>query len=220
MGKIIVFTNVKGGVGKTLMCSYFASFLTQKGKRVAVVDADIQQSLSDHREDDLQKHPDLPLPWQIKSFAGMSPEAVANTLTNLKNLSYDVVIDCPGNIIDPNLKAIYSIADIAVVPIHYDPDSMRGTMRFVRLFKKNFRARMFFLPNNISGIEENRDSVKELRDKTFAILKDFGYLTARVKRCITVADYSTILPLTYFQKNAVKYPFQPIIEELEKGGVE
>ena len=55
MGKIIVFTNVKGGVGKTLMCSYFASYLTQKGRRVAVVDADIQQSLSDHREDDLQR---------------------------------------------------------------------------------------------------------------------------------------------------------------------
>ena len=38
MGKIIVFTNVKGGVGKTLMCSYFASYLTQKGRRVAVVE--------------------------------------------------------------------------------------------------------------------------------------------------------------------------------------
>jgi len=220
MGKIILFTNVKGGVGKTVMCSFFASFLTQNGRRVAVIDADIQQSLSDHREDDLQKYPDLPLPWQIKSFAGMSPDAVANTLTNLKSLSYDVVIDCPGNIIDPNLKAIYSVADIAVVPIHYDPDSIRATFKFARLFKKNFRARMFFLPNNISGIEENRDSVKELRDKAFDVLKEFGYLTARVKRCVSVAEYSTILPLSSFQRNAVKYPFEPIIKELEKGGVE
>ena len=72
------------------------------------MDADIQQSLSDHREEDLQKYPNSPLPWQMRNFAGMSSEEIASILVNLKKISCDIVIDCPGNIIDPNLKAIYT----------------------------------------------------------------------------------------------------------------
>lgn len=82
MGKIIVFTNVKGGVGKTLMCSYFASYLTQKGRRVAVVDADIQQSLSDHREDDLQKLENFAdsVRWQLQKVSAEKEKLSADTL--------------------------------------------------------------------------------------------------------------------------------------------
>lgn len=218
MGKIIVFTNVKGGVGKTVLSSLFASYLSQIGRPVAVVDADIQQSLSDHREEDLQKYPNSPLPWQMRNFAGMSSEDVSSTLANLRKISCDIVIDCPGNIIDPNLKAIYTAADIAVVPIHYDSDTIKATYKFTSLFKSKFGARMFFVPNNISGIEEGRGSVNELRVKAKDVLGCYGDLTPRIKRSVIVAEYSTILPLTYYQKNAVMYAFKPIIVELEKGG--
>jgi len=220
MGKIVICSNVKGGVGKTVVSSLLASYLSQIGRPVAVVDADIQQSLSDHREEDLQKFPNLPLPWQIKSFAGMSLEEVTKTLANLKKISYDIVIDCPGNIIDPNLKAIYSVADIAVVPFHYDTDSIKATYKFTNLFKSKFSAKMFFIPNNVSGIEEGRETVNELREKAKEVLKSYGYITARIKRSVTVAEYSTLLPLTSYQRNAVMYAFKPIIEELEKGGVD
>ena len=74
------------------------------------------------------------------------------------------------------------------------------------------------MPNNISGIEEGRESVNELREKAKDVLECYGDLTPRIKRSVIVAEYSTVLPLTYYQKNAVMYAFKPIIEELEKGG--
>ena len=219
MGKIILFTNVKGGVGKTTLCSIFATYLYQNGRPVAVVDADIQQSISRHRKRDLEDNPRLPLPWQVKTLVGMSTEEVADALVNLKKLSCDIIIDCPGNIIDPNLKAIYSNADIAVVPIHYDGDTLDASLDFIQMFHAKFRAKMFFVPNAISGIEENNKKIKAMRDATHELLDDYGVLTARIKRTNVVSDYSTLEPLNYMKKNAVKYPFEPIIKELEKGGV-
>ena len=220
MGKIILFTNVKGGVGKTTLCSVFATFLSQSGRPVAVVDADIQQSISGHRRMDLEERPDAAIPWPVQTLVGMSTEEVANAMVNLRHLSCDVLIDCPGNIIDPNLKAIYTNADIAVIPIHYDKDTLNASLDFIQMFKAKFNARMFFVPNGISGIDENREKVRLLRDKAKAILEPYGILTARIKRTSVVADYDTLLPLTSYQRNAVKFSFEPIIKELQKGGVD
>ena len=54
--KIILFTNIKGGVGKTTLCGLFATFCAEKGIPVAVMDADIQQSLFRHRQRELQQN--------------------------------------------------------------------------------------------------------------------------------------------------------------------
>ena len=48
MSKIILFSNIKGGVGKTTLCAHFAEYLSMKGVPVVAVDADIQASLSRH----------------------------------------------------------------------------------------------------------------------------------------------------------------------------
>ena len=37
MGKIVLYTNVKGGVGKTTLCGIFATYLGNSGRTVAVV---------------------------------------------------------------------------------------------------------------------------------------------------------------------------------------
>ena len=48
--KIILFSNVKGGVGKSTLCSLFATYCAEKGIPTAVVDADLQQSLVRQRK--------------------------------------------------------------------------------------------------------------------------------------------------------------------------
>ena len=37
MGKIVLYTNVKGGVGKTTLCGIFATYLANIGRTIAVV---------------------------------------------------------------------------------------------------------------------------------------------------------------------------------------
>ena len=46
MSKIILFSNIKGGVGKTTLCAQFAEYLSMKEVTVVAVDADLQASLS------------------------------------------------------------------------------------------------------------------------------------------------------------------------------
>ena len=192
MGKIVLYTNVKGGVGKTTLCGIFATYLANSGRTVAVVDADLQQSLFRHRKRDLQQNSDASLPWEINTLRGRTPEEVAIIMANLKLLPYDVIIDCPGNLVDPNLEVIYSNADIAVVPIQ----------------------------NGIVSVEERREHLQLERDKAIELLKAYGTVTPRVKRSVVISDYNTLLPLTIYQRNAVKYAFEPIINELQKGGAE
>ena len=220
MGKIVLYTNVKGGVGKTTLCGLFATYLANSGRTIAVVDADLQQSLFRHRKRDLQQNLDASLPWEINTLRGRTPEEVATIMASLKLLPYDVIIDCPGNLVDPNLEVIYSNADIAVVPIHYDSDTLDATQMFCETFKDHFGAKMFFVPNGIVSVEERREHLQQERDKAIEQLKAYGTVTPRIKRSVVISDYNTLLPLTIYQRNAVKYAFEPIINELQEGGEE
>ena len=214
MGKIVLYTNVKGGVGKTTLCGIFATYLANSGRTVAVVDADLQQSLFRHRKRDLQQDPDASLPWEINTLRDRAPEEVAIIMEGLKQLPYDVIIDCPGNLVDPNLEVIYSNADIAV------SDTLDATQMFCEIFKAHFGAKIFFVPNGIVSVEERREHLQQERDKAIEQLKAYGTVTPRIKRSVVISDYNTLLPLTIYQRNAVKYAFEPIINELQEGGEE
>ena len=208
MGKIVLYTNVKGGVGKTTLCGIFATYLANSGRTIAVVDADLQQSLFRHRKRDLQQDPDASLSWEINTLRDRAPEEVAIIMEGLKQLPYDVIIDC----------LIYSNADIAVIPIHYDSDTLDATQMFCETFKAHFGAKIFFVPNGIVSVEERREHLQQERDKAIEQLKAYGTVTPRIKRSVVISDYNTLLPLTTYQMNAVKYAFEPIINELQEGG--
>ena len=65
MNKIILFSNIKGGVGKTTTSAHFTEYLTEKGLSAIAVDADLQASLSRHRERELEADPEQQTPWEI-----------------------------------------------------------------------------------------------------------------------------------------------------------
>ena len=73
MSKIILFSNIKGGVGKTTLCAHFAEYLSMKGVPVVAVDADIQASLSRHREREVEADPGQTVPWRNCSKPPCSP---------------------------------------------------------------------------------------------------------------------------------------------------
>ena len=212
--KIILFTNIKGGVGKTTLCGLFATFCAEKGIPVAVMDADIQQSLFRHRQRELQQNQTTNLPWQIQSISTSDEDVVEKVMKKLKDIPGWILIDCPGNINDHALKYIFQAADVAIIPFTYDTDSLDATELFSNIFAKVSHAKRYFIPNNIILSDERREQIKQDRDNALHLLGSIGYVTPRIKHGVAVKSYSTIEPLDYWQEKAVVNAFNPIIEQI------
>ena len=180
MSKVVLFSNIKGGVGKTTLCAHFSEYLNEKGMSVSAADADIQASLTRHREREIE-----------------------------------AVIDCPGNLNDNNLAIIYSQADLIVVPMAYDVDTIDATGIFVSVIGKMTSARLVFLPNRINTTE-GKAHEKEMREETISILGKLGTVTPRIKQSVVIKRYSTLYPLDKYQYAAVEHAFDRIIEEINK----
>lgn len=214
--KIILCCSTKGGVGKSVLCGMLSTYLLEEGNPVAVLDADVQLSVYRHRQRELQQHPDADIPWQVEPLDTSNPEFVRNMMEKLKSMEGCVVIDCPGNIIDPTLRIIYEAADIALVPFRYDSDTVDATEMFAKIFKQICTAKVFFVPNNIVIVEERGQASEAERKNAVKILRKYGFVTPRIKQSKVVRNYSTLDPLNYYQRNAVKFAFEPIIKLIKQ----
>lgn len=214
--KIVLFCNLKGGVGKSTLCGLFSEYATEKGLPVMVLDADIQQSLFRHRERELKETPEVQAPWQLQSLNTSDPSFVNTIMRRLKEISAVIIIDCPGNINDPALRHIFEAADLAIIPTRYDGDNLDATHLFVDVFKKVSNAKLVFIPNNTIVIEERREEMLRARDAAIDILGKEGFITPRIKQSVVIKCYSTLQPLTSYQRNAVKFAFDPIIDIIKE----
>ena len=115
--KIVLFSNIKGGVGKTTLCALFASYLAEKGMPVFAMDADLQASLYRHRQREKNVDPDTSAPWAVEMLNTSDEKKLEETIAKLKSVPGVVLIDCPGNLNDRNLEHIYKAADVAVIPM-------------------------------------------------------------------------------------------------------
>lgn len=213
--KIVLLANIKGGVGKTSLCSLLATYMASEGLPVVVLDADLQQSLYRHREREVKADPGTQLPWQIASL-DLSGKDVEKVMKKMKEIPGYVLIDCPGTLNDSNLLYIFKNADFVIVPISYDPDTVDATGIFIKVLKTaNPNVRMSFLPNRIND-QEGRAAELEQRKQTIGILGSIGRVLPRVKQSVVIKRYSTLYPLDTYQRNAVQHSFDAIIEELNK----
>lgn len=212
---IIVCAGLKGGSGKSCVCANLAMHLIDQGIPVIVYDADIQQTLVRHRQRELAEHPDAQPPYQLMPFSTADAESVKANMAQLKNVPAVVLIDCPGNIQDACLQHIYEATDIAVVPTRYDFDNLDATVLFSEMFTKISKAKMFFVPNCINAIEERREEIQKARDIAKKMLEKYGAVTARIKQCVTVKCYNTLIPHDYYHRNAVLHAFEDIVEILK-----
>ena len=209
--KIITFSNHKGGVGKTTLCASAATFLVELGIPVIVIDADIQQSLSRHRQRDLAVHPSEQIPWQVQFLNTTDLEAVKSMMSRAKQLPCCILIDCPGNIQDPALRIIFEAADAAVIPFELNADSVDATVMFADVFKKHFSAKMFFIPNKVSTIFEKRGEVRKAREDAMEALdRKYGVVTPDIRLTTYLNGYSTLETCNFAKKRAVRDAFIPI----------
>ena len=211
--KIVIFSNIKGGVGKTTLCALFASFLAEKGVPVIVIDADLQASLYRHRKREKNVDPDTSAPWAVEMLNTSEGKKLEETIGKLKNVPGIVLIDCPGNLNDRNLEHIYKAADVAVIPMSFDADTVDATGIFIKAFKTISNAKLLFAPNRINTSEGKAEELRQ-RTQTTEILGLIGTVTPRIKQSVVVKRYTTLYPLDKYQNAAVAHSFEKIIEEL------
>lgn len=215
--KIVLFSNIKGGVGKTTLCAFFANYLAEKKETVAVLDADIQASLFRHRSREERADPDADCPWQITQIDTADAEKVQKVMQTLKKIPGVVLVDCPGNLNDKNLAYIYRNADMICIPMSYDPDTVDATGIFVKVLRQivGDTVKIVFVPNRINTSEGKAEELRQ-RAQTQEMLGLIGTVTPRIKQGVAIKRYSTIYPLDKYQRMAVEHAFDVIIEELNK----
>ena len=127
-----------------------------------------------------------------------------------------VVVDCPGNITDSGMVPVYEAADIIVVPFTYDFVNVDATFRFAQTVREVSRARFIFVPNRINLNEEKGEDLEEARKQAVGLLKEYGWVTPRIKQSKVARKYRTITGLDYFQRKLVEHPLDCIVERLKQ----
>lgn len=215
MNKFILFSNIKGGVGKTTLCAHFTEYLAEQEFPVAAVDADLQASLSRHRERDVKEDPERPIPWEVIKLNTFEKDKVESVMKKLKKVDGIIVVDCPGNLNDNNLSVLFEAADLIVVPMAFDVDTIDATGIFTNVVKKRSKAKLLFLPNRIN-VSEGKAKELEMRDRTIKDLNRIGKVLPRIKQSVIIKRYTTIYPLDMYQYMALEEPFNAIIAEIKK----
>ena len=211
--KIVLFSNIKGGVGKTTLCALFASYLAEKGVPVITIDADLQASLYRHRQREVKVDPDHQAPWSVELLNTADANHLKTLLQNIKKVPGIVLIDCPGNLNDKNLAMIYNVADAAVIPMSYDADTVDATGLFVKAFKTISNAKLVFAPNRINPSEGKAEDLRQ-RSQTIEFLELLGTVLPRVKQSVAVKRYTTLYPLENNIQKAIDAAFSQLSSEL------
>ena len=214
MNKFILFSNIKGGVGKTTLCAHFTEYLAEQEFPVAAVDADLQASLSRHRERDVKEDPQRLIPWEVVKLNTFEKDKVESAVKKLKKVDGIIVVDCPGNLNDNNLSVLFEAADLIVVPMAFDVDTIDATGIFVSVVRKRSKAKLLFLPNRIN-VSEGKAKELEMRDRIIKELNRIGKVLPRIKQSVIIKRYTTIYPLDMYQYIALEEPFNAIISEIK-----
>lgn len=206
MSKICIFSNLKGGVGKSTLCIQFANYLAGKGENVAVLDADLQEDVFEFRQRELKQYPDAVPLWRVWSLAGQDVRAF---IEKAKLMDGWILIDCPGTLNDANLTPVFRAADAAVIPFRYDDMVLSNTVKFAKYLRGISNAKLFFLPNNID-VRVKFPNEEAVRDSLWKI----GRVLPRVKTGVAIQRVSTLTQDDY-QKKAVMYAADDLMHSID-----
>ena len=122
---IFAFTNAKGGVGKSTLSVHLAVWLREKGAKVALIDADVQESSSIWLQ---EAAPDIPV------VRLQTPDDILEQVPILQAEFEHLVIDGPAGLSEVTRTVLF-VADVTFLPCGpsvLDLRAARDAIRVVR----------------------------------------------------------------------------------------
>ena len=221
---VFVFSNQKGGVGKSTLCALFANYLAARNFDVCVIDVDFQQTIFKKRERDkaLIEEKGMSIPYNVYSYNNIDNiKGVESLMTKINNeISGTTLIDTPGNITEDGLIAILANCDGIICPFDYTETCLDSTFKFGNLWKmakakyRGIRAEMVFVPNRIDK-REGTKSDWELWNKCDEVLRNVGDITPKIFSKKTMKTFNTH-ELDAVQATEVQPAFDYIIKKFYK----
>lgn len=129
--KIIAFANLKGGVGKSKLNSFFANFLASKGHMVLVIDGDVSQHTTEiyDRSDDLSEY------LSVINYEFEDGDIARFVLNSCSSYDY-VLVDIPGTIQQSGIVSMLSVFDALIIPTSVAEEDIHSTMKFIDVLKE------------------------------------------------------------------------------------
>ena len=132
MGKIISFSNQKGGSGKTTLAVNLAVLWSNSGYKVAIIDADAQKSLT-YWHDARKKYY-----GQDDTGIDVYPYSTSTIIEDVKIIKrkYNfIIIDSPPSITYDTIHVLRSV-DRVFVPVQPSPVDLLATIPFLNLVRQ------------------------------------------------------------------------------------
>ena len=132
MGKIISFSNQKGGSGKTTLTANLAVLWSNSGYKVAIIDADAQKSLTYWQEARKKYYGNDETGLDVYPYF---TNTIIEDVKKLKRKYNFIIIDSPPSITYDTIQILRS-ADKVFVPVQPSPVDLVATIPFLNLVKQ------------------------------------------------------------------------------------
>lgn len=210
---IITFATQKGGAGKTTLAIAFANYLTEiSSRKIKVYDFDFQKSFYNKWKEDEES--ELPKIYDVEVIGEDDedqPFADLENIIDLKESEEIYLFDLAGTL-DQKYSDILIYSDFIIIPFEYSDVSVKSTLVFKNLLGLlESQSERIFIRSKYDKSYKYRNQPE--MDKE---LSKYGLLLENPVFKRNILQSIDTRKLNYEQKNAVKKPFNEIIEFIEK----
>lgn len=191
--QIISILSQKGGVGKTTISAHLGVVAENYGKKVVLIDADPQGSLSEW--------------WNVRSldtpaFANLAIKDLENFIQNAREVSaYNlVIIDTPPALTEAN-KYIANLSDLIIIPTRPSPHDLRAISRTIEIVEEAQKPMIFVINCAVQRARITAEAAIALSQHGTVAP---SYLHQRVDFASSMIDGHIVNEITSSSKSAVE----------------